>query len=71
VAATSMSGDDNVPYYRAWVSLDKPYVGRVPEQNLLQPGMGVDAEIVTGEKSLLTYLSKPVINVMTRSFQER
>ena len=71
VSAGSTVGEDNVPYYRAWVSLDQPYVGRDPGQNLLQPGMGVDAEIITGEKTLLTYLSKPVIDVTTRSFHER
>lgn len=71
VSVSSMVGEDNVPYYRAWVSLDQPYVGRTPGQNQLQPGMGVDAEIVTGEKTLLAYLSKPVIDVVTRSFHER
>ena len=71
VSASSTVGEDNVPYYRAWVSLDQPYVGRTPDQNLLQPGMGVDAEIVTGEKTLLAYLSKPVIDVTTRAFHER
>ncbi|MDD2761704.1 MAG: HlyD family type I secretion periplasmic adaptor subunit, partial [Methylomonas sp.] len=71
VSASSVVGEDNEPFYRAWVTLDKDYVGRTPGQNLLQPGMQVDAEIVTGEKSLLTYLYKPVINVTTRSFKER
>lgn len=71
VSASSLVGEDQVPYYRAWVALDQPYVGRTPGENLLQSGMSVDAEIITGEKSLLRYLSKPIIDVTTRSFQER
>lgn len=71
VSATSNAGDDKVPFYNAWVKLDKTYVGKTPGQNLLQPGMSVDAEVVTGEKTLLAYLSKPVLDVVTRSFHER
>lgn len=71
VSASSIVAENNEPYYRAWVSLDQPYVGRTPGQNLLQSGMGVDAEIVTGEKTFMTYLSKPVIDVTTRAFKER
>lgn len=71
VSATSTVDDNKMPYYIAWAKLDKSYMGKTPGQNLLQPGMSVDAEIVTGEKTLLTYLSKPVLDVVTRSFHER
>lgn len=71
VAASSTTGDDNQTYYRGWVTLDHPYVGKTAGRNMLQPGMGVEAEILTGEKTVLAYLSKPVIDVVTRSFHER
>ena len=37
----------------------------------LQAGMGLEAEIITGEKSLIAYLSKPIVDVVSRSFHER
>jgi multidrug efflux pump subunit AcrA (membrane-fusion protein) len=46
-------------------------VGEVPGRNLLQPGMNVEAEILTGEKTLLAYLVKPLIDAVSLSFYER
>ena len=71
ISASSTLDEVNKPYYRGWVALDHPYVGKNPGRNLLQSGMGVEAEIITGNKTLLSYLSKPVIDVVTRSFHER
>lgn len=71
VSASSVLGTDNRPYFRGLVGLNNPYVGDVPGLNLLKPGMSVEAEILTGDKTLLTYLSKPLIDVLSKSFRER
>lgn len=71
VSASSTLDELSKPYYRGWVALDHPYVGKTPGRNMLQSGMGVEAEVITGKKTLLSYLSKPVIDVVTRSFHER
>lgn len=71
VSASSLVGENKVPYYQGVVELDNPYVGDVPGRNLLQPGMSVEAEILTGEKTLLAYLIKPLIDVVSMSFHER
>lgn len=71
VSASSMMGEDKASYYQGLVTLDKQYVGDVPGKNLLQPGMKVEAQILTGEKTLLTYLVKPLIDVVSMSFHER
>lgn len=71
VSASSVADVENKPYYRGWVALDAPHVGSTPGRYLLQPGMSLEADIVTGEKTLLAYLAKPVIDVFTRSFSER
>lgn len=71
VSVSSSVDEANKPYYRGWVSLNHPYVGKTPGRNMLQSGMGVEAEVITGNKTLLSYLSKPVIDVVTRSFHER
>ncbi|TAN71159.1 MAG: HlyD family type I secretion periplasmic adaptor subunit [Methylobacter sp.] len=71
VSVSSTLDEVSKPYYRGWVALDRPYVGKIPGRNMLQSGMGVEAEVITGKKTLLSYLSKPVIDVVTRSFHER
>lgn len=71
VSATSVVGDDSKPFYRGLVELENPYVGEVPGRNLLQAGMSVEAEILTGEKTLLAYLTKPLVDVISLSFHER
>ena len=35
------------------------------------PGMIAEVEIITGEKSVLTYLLKPVLRAKARAFSER
>jgi HlyD family type I secretion membrane fusion protein len=71
VGASSTVGEDKVSYYQGLVELDHPYVGDVVGRNLLQSGMKVEAEILTGEKTLLAYLIKPLIDVVSMSFHER
>lgn len=71
VSASSVVGDNNLPYYKGLVELSNPYVGGVPGRNPLQPGMSLEAEILTGQKTLLAYLTKPLIDVISLSFHER
>lgn len=71
ISPSSLLGDDKLPYYRGVVELDTPYVGDSADHYTLQPGMSVEADILTGEKTLLTYLTKPVIDVISLSFRER
>jgi len=35
------------------------------------PGMVAEVDIITGEKSVLTYLLKPVLRAKARAFSER
>jgi HlyD family secretion protein/adhesin transport system membrane fusion protein len=57
-------------YYRTLIRYDdKRAPGRRPWQ--LQPGMTVDAEIITGEKTLLRYLMKPISRGLDVAFSER
>ena len=72
VSATSLvDPQSNQLYYRGWVTVTKPYVGNTPGQNILQAGMSLEADIITGEKTLLTYMVKPVTDALSRSFHER
>lgn len=72
ISASSLPDpQSNQLYYRGWVSLANPYVGNTPGQYMLQPGMSLEADIMTGEKTLLTYLVKPIADALMNAFHER
>ncbi|MBI1327316.1 MAG: HlyD family type I secretion periplasmic adaptor subunit [Alphaproteobacteria bacterium] len=70
ISATTFSGENGERFYEGRVNLDKQYVGRSAE-NAMMPGMTVMADIVTGNKTILQYLLKPVHTAMLTAFTER
>lgn len=71
ISATNVVTAAGEPYFRGWVELTRPYVGDDPQRFQIRPGMSVEAEIVTGSKTLLAYLFTPVADIIDRSFGER
>ena len=71
VSAFSIIGEDRRPYFKTWVTLDKSYIGEVEGRHMILPGMSVEAEISIGQKSVLSYLLRPVVEGYTRTFGER
>jgi len=71
VSATTFSDDTGKKYYLGRISLNKNYLGNDPKKNLIMPGMIVEADIVTGTKSILSYLLRPVHRSLVSSFSER
>ncbi len=61
ISASSLQGEGG----------DHPYMGNIPGKYPLQAGMSVEAAIVTGQKSLLSYLTKPITSALSSSFRER
>lgn len=71
ISATTTPDDKGEPWYAGRIALAADHVGRDPAVNRLKPGMTVQADIVTGAKTLLQYLLKPVHSAMSESFRER
>ncbi len=71
LSATTFTSRQGTPYYKGMIKLDKNYVGSDPEMNKVLPGMIVNADIITGEKSLLAYLLKPIQRSLNSAFIER
>ncbi len=71
ISATTFVNDDGTRYYMGRVSIAKNYVGNNEQENLIVPGMTVQADIVTGAKSILAYLLKPIHTSVTTAFTER
>ncbi len=70
ISATTFSGDKGERYYQGRVQLTKNYVGDNPE-NIIMPGMTVMADVITGEKTILQYLLKPIHISLKTAFTER
>ena len=71
LSATTFANQRGQTYYKGMVTLEKNYVGNNPQQNLILPGMIVNADIITGEKSLLAYFLKPIYKALNSAFRER
>ncbi len=71
LSATTFTEPQGQAYYKGIVTLTKNYVGEKPGENIILPGMIVNADIITGQKSLLAYLLKPIHRALNSSFGER
>ena len=57
-------------YYRAEIVLDAGEIDRLPEGQVLIPGMPVEAFIRTDDRTPLAYLVKPLADYFNRAFRE-
>ncbi len=71
LSATTFTEEKGQAYYKGIVSMEKKYVGSSPGENVILPGMIVNVDIITGEKSLLAYFLKPIHKALNSSFSER
>lgn len=71
ISATTFLDEQKQPYYRGRISLERSYAGSNPSANKILPGMTVQADILTGEKTLLAYLLKPIHLSLLSAFSER
>ncbi len=71
LSAATFLDKDGRPYYRATIALARAYVGLPPSRLEVSHGMTVSADIITGSKSLLAYLAKPVYQAVASGLRER
>ncbi len=71
ITATTFLDDQNTPYYRGRIILSQNFVGKFSGRNIILPGMTVEADIVTGKKTILAYLLKPIHLSLRSALSER
>lgn len=71
ISADSIVGEDGNSYYIVRVRTDRNYLG--PEDDPLQiiPGMVATVDILTGQKTILSYLMKPLLRAKGMALRER
>jgi adhesin transport system membrane fusion protein len=71
ISPTTFTDENGKPYYKSNVQLDRAFMGPGAGVNPILPGMVVQADIVTGSRTLIEYLLKPIYLALQDSFHER
>jgi len=72
VSADSIYDDkEKEAYFTVVVQTDKSYLMSLGHQLPITPGMMTNTQIITGRKSILTYLLKPVLKANSDALRER
>lgn len=71
ISASTFVDDKGLSYYRGRVKLEQNYIMVKSSKKYLMPGMLIKAEIVTGERTILEYLLKPIYRSMDSGLVER
>jgi membrane fusion protein, adhesin transport system len=71
ISPTTVSGDTGKAFYKVVLELENDHVGEHAADNRILPGMVVQADIRTGQRTLFEYLSKPVSRALSLGFTER
>lgn len=71
MSASTFQNDSGDRYYKGRVKLSQNYVGPDPHKNVIVPGMTVMADIITGDKTVMQYLLKPLRNSLQTAMTER
>jgi len=60
------------PFFRVLISLGQTeIISKSGKKIEIAPGMMAQVDIITGNRSVLSYLAKPVIKTLSESFHER
>lgn len=71
ISADTVTDDKGNSFYLIQVRTDLNHLGGDNKPLLIIPGMTATVDIITGEKSVLDYVLKPVLKARTESMRER
>lgn len=71
ISPDSVTDKENETYYLVYIRTNKDYLGTQSKPLMIMPGMRGSADIITGKKTLLTYLLKPIIKTKQYAFSEK
>lgn len=71
LSPTTLLNEEGQPYFKGQIELESSTIRTGEGSQPIMPGMTVTADIVTGQQTLLQYLTGPVYNALSTSFSER
>jgi len=71
ISPDTVSDEEDGTYYLIYVKTDKSYLGSQEQPLEIIPGMLVDVDIVTGQKTVMEYILKPILKSKQYMLSER
>jgi adhesin transport system membrane fusion protein len=71
ISADTITNDEGVRVYQIRVRTNHTHLGTDAEPLPIIPGMAAEVDILTGEKTILDYLLKPLRRARDRALRER
>ena len=71
ISPTTFVTEKGETHYKARVRLEKGFVGHNSKKNIIMPGMEIMGDIVTGDKTVMQFLLKPIHVSLMGAFSER
>jgi adhesin transport system membrane fusion protein len=70
-ADTITDEDKKTTYYMITLRTDRSHLGTDEKPLIIIPGMVASVDIITGQKSILSYLLKPILRARAEALHER
>ena len=71
ISADTITDEEGNSFYLIKLRTNKSHLGTVEKPLLIIPGMVASVDIITGNKSILSYLLKPIIRARSEALRER
>ncbi|MNN30094.1 Hemolysin secretion protein D, plasmid [compost metagenome] len=71
IGADTVTDEDGNSFYVIKLRTEKSHLGSAEDPLLIIPGMVASVDILTGEKSILSYLLKPILRARAEALRER
>ncbi|MFQ5467559.1 MAG: HlyD family type I secretion periplasmic adaptor subunit, partial [Kiloniellaceae bacterium] len=71
ISADTIRDEQGESFYRVYLRTDKNTLLHQGKELPIIPGMTATAEVLTGKKSVLDYLLKPILKARNRALRER
>ena len=71
IGANSVTDSEGNIFFEIEVRADQNYLGTEEKPLPITPGMVAETEIITGERTILSYLAKPVLRARDKALTER
>ncbi|WP_160083389.1 HlyD family type I secretion periplasmic adaptor subunit [Pseudomonas sp. 8AS] len=71
IGADTVTDEEGNSFYLIQLRTDKSHLGSAAKPLLIIPGMVASVDIITGKKSVLSYLLKPIIRARAEALRER
>ncbi len=71
IGADTISSEEGAEFFRVIIRTDKSYLGTEEAPLPISPGMIASVDIQTGEKTVLSYLAKPILRAQSEALRER